>query len=377
MTRATGGSGAAVTVRGIDPGDLVEEQKRVDTAIGFIRAAGFTFPEEMIKNYYICLKTKPFVILAGISGTGKTQITRLLAKAFAAHYDIVPVSSHWDSDEDLLGTFDAASGKHVDTRFTRVIRAAHACWRQKRDELFFVCLDEMNLARVEHYFARFLSAMEGSTPEERRIHLDGGETLNWPPNLFFVGTVNMDETTYAFSDKVLDRANSIEFGIDVNDLFQDSVKSAPPDPLPYTFGQLERFRRSLDHPGVTDVARRWRGEIVDIWKLLEPHHFHFGFRVRDEIELYLLNSQGLLEEKMAFDMQVKQKILPKLYGRGDSMKLLLTLLQDHLIDRGYRLSAKKVEEMKHRLIRDDFTAYYPGQLAPRRAGALRGAADHE
>lgn len=358
----------------LDPKLLEAEKVRVDTAVAFIKAAGFTFPDEMVKNYYVSLKAKPFVILAGISGTGKTQISRLVAKAFAAHYEIIPVSSHWDSDRDLLGYFDAAHERYVDTRFTKVVRAALSCWKQDRPDLFFVCLDEMNLARVEQYFARFLSAMEGDTPEERRIHLEGGDTLLWPPNLFFVGTVNMDETTYAFSDKVLDRANSIEFGVDVNSLFLDSQKATPPDPVPFTFQDFQRCRRDLTHPAIQSVARQWRGEIVDIWKLLEQQQFHFGFRVRDEIELYILNAAGLLEPKVAFDLQVKQKILPKIWGRGDSIKMLLTRLQDHFMDKGFRNSAKKCEEMRLRLIRDDFTGYYPGQLAPRRAG-IKGASD--
>lgn len=360
--------------QGIDPGLLEAENQRVETAVAYIRAAGFNFTDEMVKNYYICLKSKPFAILAGISGTGKTQITRLLSKAFRARYEIIPVSAHWESDRDLLGFYDATHEVYVDTRFTRVIRGALTCWQQKREDLFFVCLDEMNLARVERYFARFLSAMEGATTEERAIHLDGGETLHWPPNLFFVGTVNMDETTFAFSDKVLDRANSLEFGVDVNSLFQDSRKSTPPPPIPFTFSQLQACRRDLSHPEIQTIAREWRGEIVDIWKILEPQQFHFGFRVRDEIELYMLNALGILEPRVAFDLQVKQKILPKIWGRGDSISMLLTLLQDHFMNRGLKRSAKKVEEMKHRLIRDGFTAYYPGQLAPRRAGS-HGAAD--
>lgn len=359
---------------GVDPKLLEREKQRLDTACAYIRAAGFNFSDEMVKNYYVCLKAKPFVILAGISGTGKTQITRLMARAFQARYEIIPVSAHWDSDQHLLGHYDPAQGRHVDTRFTQVVRTARKAWETKQEDLFFVCLDEMNLARVERYFARFLSAMEGDTPEERRIHLDGGETLIWPPNLFFIGTVNMDETTYAFSDKVLDRANSLEFGVDVDALFQDSRKSQPPPPAPFPLSEFLAGRRDLSHPAVQRIARAWRGEIVDLWKILEPHQFHFGFRVRDEIELYLLNALGLLEQKVAFDLQIKQKVLPKIWGRGDSIKVLLNRLHDHFMDRGWRYSSKKVEEMKVRLIRDDFTGYYPGQIAPRRAG-IRGAAD--
>jgi len=347
------------------------EVERIDNAIEFIRAAGFTFHEDIIKDYYISLKTKPFVILAGISGTGKTQISRLVAKAFGARYFIVAVSSSWKSDSDLLGYWHSETGKYVDTKFTQIIRFAIDCWRKKSEELIFVCLDEMNLARVEHYFAKFLSAMEGDTPEERTIVLDGsGETLIWPPNLFFIGTVNMDETTHSFSDKVLDRANSIEFTIDVDALFQDTVKSTPPPPIPFPFSEFSEVTSDLTDPDIIDVSRRWRGEIVAIWKLLEPHQFQFGFRVRDQIELFVLNSRGLLDERVAFDLQIKQKILPKIQGGGESLKMLLMQLQDYFIDKRYRWSARKVEEMKVRLIREDMTAYYPGQVpsAARRKG---------
>ena len=346
-----------------DPAEI----KRVQNAIDFIKAAGFTYPDEMIKNFYICLKTKPFIILAGISGTGKTQITRLMAKAFAAKYFIVPVSSSWKTDADLLGYWDPTTKKYVDTKFTQVIRFAIDCYRKNKPDLIFVCLDEMNLARVEHYFAKFLSAMEGDTPEERTLVLDGpGETLFWPPNLFFIGTVNMDETTFNFSDKVLDRANSIEFTVNVDDLFMDTVKSQPPDPIPFPYQDFAKVRRDLTDPSIQDVARRWRGEIVHLWKMLEPHHYQFGFRVRDQIELYILNSHGLLDERVAFDIQVKQKILPKIQGYGESLKMLLMQLQDYFIDHRYRWAAKKVEEMKARLIREDATGYYPGQIVRKR-----------
>jgi 5-methylcytosine-specific restriction endonuclease McrBC GTP-binding regulatory subunit McrB len=354
-----------------DPASLLEQQ-RITNAIRYIQSAGFTFSEEVLKDYYICLKTKPFVILAGMSGTGKTQITRLFAKAIQAHYTLISVSSSWTSDSDLLGYYDKQTGAFRETRFVQIIRAALAAYKKGAPDLFFVCLDEMNLARVEHYFAKFLSAMEGSTVEDRRIILDGtGEVLYWPPNLMFVGTVNMDETTFTFSDKVLDRANSIEFSMTLDDIFSESVKRTPPDPQPYTFIEMTAVRRDLMDPTVRDVSKRWRGEIAHIWKMLEPMNFHFGYRIRDEIELFIANSAGLLEERVAFDLAVKQKILPKISGKGDSLKLLLINLQDYFTEKKYRYAARKVEEMKKRLVRDDFTGYYHGQQPPRRAEPRR------
>lgn len=343
------------------------ELAKVENAITYIRSAGFTFSDEMVKNYYICLKTKPFVILAGMSGTGKTAVTRLFARSIGAHYQLISVSAHWTSDSDLLGYWDKDRQAFVETKFVQLLRTALLAYKKGTRDLFFICLDEMNLARVERYFAKFLSAMEGLYVEDRKITMDGtGEVLYWPPNLFFVGTVNMDETTYTFSDKVLDRANSIEFGLSVDDLFNESVKHVPPEPMPMTFQELANYRRDLTHPELREVSKRWRGELVAIWKMLEPYNYHFGFRIRDEIELYILNGLGLLEELTAFDLQVKQKILPKIFGRGDTLKMLLMKLQDYFTDRKMRYSSKKVEEMKRRLILDDFTGYYPGQK-PRQA----------
>ncbi|MBI2944373.1 MAG: AAA family ATPase [Candidatus Wallbacteria bacterium] len=343
------------------------EATKIDNAITYIQSAGFTFSDEMVKNYYICLKTKPFVILAGMSGTGKTQVTRLFSKSIGAHYSLISVSSSWTSDTDLLGYWDKERQVFVETRFVQVLRAALLAYKKGAKDLFVICLDEMNLARVERYFAKFLSAMEGLYVEDRKIVLDGtGEVLYWPPNLFFVGTVNMDETTYAFSDKVLDRANSIEFTLTVDDLFNESVKRIPPEPLPLSFQDFLAYRRDLTHPELREISKRWRGELVAIWKMLEPYNFQFGFRIRDEIELYILNAQGLLDERTAFDLQVKQKILPKILGRGDSLKMLLMKLQDTFADKKLKYSARKIEEMKRRLILDDYTGYYPGQK-PRQA----------
>jgi len=342
------------------------EQERIALAMKFIEHAGFTFSDEMLKNYYVCLKTKPFLILAGMSGIGKTQITRLFAKAIGAHYLLIPVSSSWTSDRDLLGFYDPDTKQYQETALVTYLKAAILSYRKGADALFFLCLDEMNLARVEHYFAKFLSAMEGTFVEDRKIILDGTrEVLVWPPNLFFIGTVNMDETTHSFSDKVLDRANSIEFTMTIDDLYAESIKKALPQAVNFTYPEFTRFRKDLTDPDIREVSLRWRGEIGNIWRMLETMNFQFGYRIRDEIELYILNAKDLLDEDTAFDLCIKQKILPKIYGGGDSLKMLLMKLQDYFTDKKYRYSMKKIEDMKRRLVRDDFTAYYPGQLPPR------------
>ena len=162
----------------------------------YVQQRGFTFTREVVADYYVSLKTKPFVILTGVSATGKTGLTQLVASALsgpdAGHYLLVPVSPDWTDDTYLLGYYNVIQERQIETAFSKFYR-----WSSDvRSEPFFVCLDEMNLAKVEHYFSHFLSKME---------------TGELPPNLFITGTVNVDESTYLFSKKVLDRANTIEF----------------------------------------------------------------------------------------------------------------------------------------------------------------------
>ena len=201
--------------------------------------------------YLTALRTKPFMLLAGISGTGKSRIVREMAKAcWASHEEdygkncprnfcMVQVKPNWHDSSDLIGYVSRINGeKYVVGPFLRFI--AKAIQDPKRP--YFLCLDEMNLAPVEQYFAEYLSVIESrklqdghietdpivpfenteaygslidqlfDSDEERKAYKteEGGKRLTIPENLFVVGTVNMDETTFSFSRKVLDRAMTIE-----------------------------------------------------------------------------------------------------------------------------------------------------------------------
>jgi len=218
--------------------------------------------DEMLKRLAAALRTKPFAILAGHSGTGKSQLVRRLAymtcnnellikegegKTAPGNYCMVQVKPNWHDSTDLIGYYSEMGGRHfVNTPFVQFVCKAYAY----PDTPFFVCLDEMNLAPVEQYFAEYLSAIEslekkgadwvtdplvevdkdGETidPEILGQIMKGAESteaaawiqshgLTIPKNLFVVGTVNMDETTCQFSRKVLDRAmtllmNDVKFG---------------------------------------------------------------------------------------------------------------------------------------------------------------------
>jgi 5-methylcytosine-specific restriction protein B len=190
-----------------------KEQIILHSINDLIKKSGFTFSLLQITNYYLSLKTKPFVILTGISGTGKTKITELFAKAvcedFEKQYLLLPVRPDWNDDRNLIGYYNPLTKQYQTTPFLDFIMKA----AQDPENPYFVCLDEMNLARVEYYFSTFLSAMESGSKEISLSGFNGDMEYKTsiPSNLFFTGTVNMDETTYRFSPKVLDRANTIEF----------------------------------------------------------------------------------------------------------------------------------------------------------------------
>lgn len=175
------------------------------------------FDTTFAKRYISSLMAKPFVILTGNSGTGKTRIATLFAKFLEVklgecekNWILVPVGADWTDNTKILGFYnplaDNGKGKYEKSSILRLIELANL--PENKDIPFFIILDEMNLSHVERYFADFLSHME--TPEFDFI-LDGySGSLKYPKNLFIVGTVNIDETTYMFSPKVLDRANVIE-----------------------------------------------------------------------------------------------------------------------------------------------------------------------
>ena len=184
----------------------------------YITMKGFNYSLTNIKNLYLSLRSKPFVIISGISGTGKTKIVQLFAESLGATEDngqfkLIPVRPDWTDSSELLGYVDL-KGDFNKGPLTEMIE--HALDNPQLPH--FVLLDEMNLARVEYYFSDLLSVMESRRRVGDEIvssnlldEKDTGRAIRLPENLYIVGTVNMDETTQPFSKKVLDRANTIEF----------------------------------------------------------------------------------------------------------------------------------------------------------------------
>ena len=251
-----------------------------------------------------------------LSGTGKSKLSQLYAEALGhttknSRYLRVAVRPSWNDDRYLLGYLNTITGEYVaEPALDFIIQA-----EQDRENLYFFCLDEMNLAHVEYYFSQFLSALEEEETADRRIPLfshslaeameSQGKELPYerevivPPNLLFTGTINVDETTQALSDKVIDRANTIEF-------FEVDLERVPQRrPTP----EVTRIPAATWHSyRVSTPDTRYRKHIVAIGKILNKAGLGLGYRVLREIELYLANSAGLLETDVALDLQVKQRL---------------------------------------------------------------------
>lgn len=346
-------------------GPRMDEKTLLDSVQRYITARGYYFDDETLYNYHICLKTRPFVILAGISGTGKSKLSQLYAEALGnrTRYLRLPVRPNWSDDRYLLGYFDTITGEYITEPAVEFLLEANA----DEDNLHFFCLDEMNLAHVEYYFSQFLSAMEEERPTDRRITLLSKrvqqQMLNTasqvqmasklaqvliPTNLFFTGTINVDETTQPISDKVMDRANTLEF-------FRVDLEKIPqptdlPEPVNISVHTWHSYRTTLPDS-------RFRTQIIEISKILNEADLGLGYRVLHEIELYVANSVGLLDPLAAFDLQVKQRILPRVRGSEVISEMIDKLLAYLKVQKLVR-SEQRLEEMKKRLKRDGYTNFW-------------------
>lgn len=359
--------------------ELMNEIDLIDNVYRTILKNGFTFSRQQVTNYYLSLKTKPFVILTGISGTGKTKITELLAEAVCEdkkQYKCLPVRPDWNDDKSLLGYYNPLTKKYQSTDFLNFVMQAG----KESENPYFVCLDEMNLARVEYYFSTFLSAMESKNEitlhsEKTNIQTDSGEEIpgkiKIPPNLFFTGTVNMDETTYRFSPKVLDRANTIEF-IEIY-LLRQRENNNPTSNIP-DISNLFKENFLKDVVGIkekgTDEYQKYQewekenwnlfvGLLEDINKIFKEYNLHFGYRIRDEILRYLYFAEKLgssdFNTDTAMDFQIKQKILPRIKG-PESIKPALESLRDKFAGK-YPISSAKINQML-KALQNGYTDFY-------------------
>ncbi|MBU6454572.1 MAG: AAA family ATPase [Cyanobacteria bacterium REEB67] len=293
-----------------------------DTINRAIVKANVVYNPDLLRRYHLSLKTRRFVILSGVSGSGKTLLTRMYANAVNALYRLVPVAPNWTTNEDLLGYYNPLNKQYYDTDFSLFLRQAARAHESalsvgKTAQPFHLVLDEMNLARVEYYFAKFLSGMEVlNSAGSAMVTMFGPDQVMLPPNLYFIGTVNVDETTQGFADKIYDRAQVIEITHN-----REEVAS-----------RIER--------------QEVRQPLMDVWDAVSEVA-PFSIRVVDEINKYV-NAAVLLRIpwEQALDDQICQKILPRVRGTDIRLGAMLQKLNEITVNRFPR-SNGKVQQLNY------------------------------
>lgn len=333
--------------------------------------------EEVTRAFVASLATKRFVILTGLSGSGKTQIGLRFGEWLGRDRSlVVPVRPDWTGAEAVFGfedalqaTVDGRRAWHTTAVLQFMLRAA-----QDRNHPYLLLLDEMNLAHVERYFADVLSGMESGVnciPNLRqeadgswRLVPNEASLLCFPDNLFIVGTVNIDETTYMFSPKVLDRANTMEFRVESSELTTEARKPNPclEGPSNLVCGFLEISRDTswhLTHPA-TDLAA-FANHFRSVHELLNDGGFEFGHRVFYEAVRFasMLESAGDPALENALDLQILQKVLPRLHGSRRRLEPTLCALGQ------FCLELKKATEKTNQPSQLLFDPLAPTNLHPR------------
>lgn len=344
---------------------------------------------DFARRYITSLLAKPFVILTGNSGTGKTRISKQFAEYLEWESDegkknwvIIPVGADWTDNTKILGYYNPlaedGNGKYEKTKIVELIEEAN----RHKEIPYFVILDEMNLSHVERYFSDFLSHME--TPDTP-FELEGyTRRLDYPENMFVVGTVNIDETTYMFSPKVLDRANVIEFKPQKEDVFKVfSAAGTVGKMVPVNDGSAQAFLKlakeirtgkfavdeDLTHY-YTDVDGDFTGSNLDyvegvfsdIYEIVQKYDFEFAFRTVKEIRNYIAAAYELLEKtefnlNQIIDEQLLQKILPKIHGNKKEIGQMLEELTGLCDKYSLVLRKKKIEQMKGKLAKVQYASF--------------------
>lgn len=344
----------------IGAGKKVKDMKtveKIEHLHKYILSKGFNYSLKDIANFYLSLKTKPFVILAGISGTGKTQLARKFAEAINAECELIPVKPDWTDNSDLIGYVD------IDNQFKeKVIIKTIKEAASDPQKIYIILLDEMNLARVEHYFSDFLSIIETREFEGNRIitknlitdvNYKGEDELKElviPENVYIVGTVNMDETTHPFSRKVLDRANSIELNqVDLDWVNESLDKIEKLEDINNDFLKA-KYLHFKDLPeNEKEYSKKIIYTLKEIDEILKEADFQIGYRIRDELCFYMLYQReikDIISYEEAFDFQIMQKILPRIQGSSSRVKKTIVKLIGYLSGKGDFDENYSVEEIE-------------------------------
>ena len=328
--------------------------------------AGLIYSRLLVTRFISSLLTKPFVILTGLSGSGKTKLAEAFAKWIShdsSQYGIVPVGADWTNRDPLLGYPNALESKEYikpDSGVIDLILEANSNPKIP----YFLILDEMNLSHVERYFADFLSVMESNDfinlyDEKVAKKNNVPPKFKLPGNLFIIGTVNIDETTNMFSPKVLDRANTIEFRVDCDQMKKFLDATIGLDMRKLFLDEREVGRGATMANQFTDLAKETNlslsiddrekisKELLNFFTELAHAGAEFGFRSASEIlrlinQLSVLDGSLLLDNKI--DIAIMQKLLPKLHGSRRKLSPILKTLGTFCVKNEFDVVSKVFED---------------------------------
>jgi hypothetical protein len=324
------------------------------------------------------LLVKRFCLLGGLAGSGKTQLARSFGKWLGNNagdkqrYLIVPVRADWTSPDPLFG-FEDALGTPKDGRkswnvpepLRFILEAA-----KEPNRLWLLVLDEMNIAHVERYFSDVLSGIESNEPVVPNVQLESdnnwriaensAEKIPLPKNLIIVGTVNIDETTYQFSPKVLDRAFTFEFRVQTDELTNSAVRPSPLPAATDTSLDLLSQIASDDEwhkqylPSVEEIYK----DVKELHGILSKIGFEFGHRSMYEILRFgVLCKQSGLSDEQTLDWSIMTKVLPRIHGSAQQLRDLFEELLKFADTNKLELTARKVTRMKETVLKNGFVSF--------------------
>ncbi|WP_416828961.1 McrB family protein [Ectobacillus polymachus] len=330
---------AIVERENLVPPSQLEEDSFVEHFIELTSQSGLLYSSKDLVNFHAAMKTSHLVILQGMSGIGKSRLIHAYADALGIHNEqqmlFIPVRPSWTDDSDVIGYVDFTNMIYRPSNTKLLDMLIDAAKEENRtSKLYIIAFDEMNLARVEHYFSQFLSVLE-MEKEERILRLYNENVANklynasqYPPsipigdNVMFVGTVNVDESTFHFSDKVLDRANVITLEVVK---YTSSHKNNKESRMLHTNKRMDyhsyrKFSR-------TSSAILSEEELEWLWEVHEAMHdidtrAGIGPRIVRQVDAYVQNvpNTKYITRADALDLQFVQRVLTKIRGSEEVWK---------------------------------------------------------
>lgn len=363
----------------------------ISREISLINETGLLYTPKLIKRFAFSLMSKRFLILSGLAGSGKTQLAIAFANSLiedGSQLCVVSVGADWTNREPLLGFPNALQqNEYVKPECGALDLLIEANKEENKMKPYFLILDEMNMSYVERYFADFLSAMESHEPiklwhSQDAASMDVPEIVSLPKNLFIIGTINVDETTYMFSPKVLDRANVIEFKISENEMDQFLNEMKPVDRNVINFRAADMGESFVQLASSNELAEgdTYKATLKSFFSQLKSVNAEFGYRSATEIYRFICQAEKNddTEEKLnkedILDCAIVQKLLPKLHGSRKKLESVLQALwKECFIDKRvaetmpiskanvekatYQLTADKIQRMYEAAYANGFTSF--------------------